>query len=254
MRQTNSPAPSPRRSLPVLLALALLWLLPSHLASPTAPTASAQRFGAKEVRNLEWHRIATEAGITVFAKEHETIDLPSFRAVGHVNAPLFHVMAVLEDAEAFPNWVERCAESRELVRTSETSGVLYSRTKVPWPVSDRDVVLDVRFTYDREAGEVVSRFVATRHPQAPTVNGVVRMRRLVGHVRLKAVGPARTHITYEVNADPGGMIPKWLAKMVSREIPLKTVKALRKRVVAVGGRYDQRIARWEATLGRPTGI
>lgn len=240
---------------PLLLA-ALLGLASTALLSTliAAPRAHAQRFQTKKVPKLSWHEIAREAGIVVFTKEHRRISLPSFRAVGHVDASLFQVMAVLEDAESFPQWVERCAESRQLLRTSPTSGVLYSRTKVPWPVSDRDVVLDVKFDYDRDAGEVLSRFRAIEYPGVPEVDGVVRMPRLVGYVRLKAVSATRTKVTYEVNADPGGLIPGWLAKMVSREIPLKTIKALRRRVLEVGGRYRDQIAHWEATLGRPGNI
>ena len=56
------------------------------------------------------------------------------------------------------------------------------------------------------------------------------MPRLNGHYRFKELGPRKTWIEYEIDADPGGSIPGWLVRIASRDIPFITLQNLRKRV------------------------
>lgn len=219
------------------LVLSVVWAQP----------AVAQRIRKKPPR-LNWHEVKREAGIVVFAKEYENKRLPSFRAVGIINAGIFEILAVLEDTRRHPEWLERCMEARELERTSQTTGIYYSRTDVPWPLSDRDVVMSVRISFDPDKGEATSRFHAVRYGPVPEKDGVVRIKRLDGFVHLKAISAHRTHVTYQVDADPGGSIPSWLAKMITREIPIKTIKALRKQIKKERRSYAPQIALWKKRL------
>ena len=61
--------------------------------------------------------------------------------------------------------------------------------------------------------------------------------------RASTGAPAFFEIEYQIDADPGGLIPAWLAKMASRDIPLKTLVNLRNRVkkTAQAGTYKKYI-------------
>ena len=69
------------------------------------------------------------------------------------------------------------------------------------------------------------------------------MPRLNGHYIFSEASKGKTKIEYQIDADPGGLLPAWLAKMASRDIPLKTLVNLRNRVkkTAQAGTYKKYI-------------
>jgi hypothetical protein len=51
-------------------------------------------------------------------------------------------------------------------------------------------------------------------------------------------------VRYQVDADPGGLLPAWVAEKASSEIPRNTLTNLRQQVKATRGQYDDTIKRW----------
>jgi hypothetical protein len=58
------------------------------------------------------------------------------------------------------------------------------------------------------------------------------MPRLVGFYRLRKLTDRQTEVTYQVEADPGGSLPRWLATRIARDLPHETLARLRARVSA----------------------
>ncbi len=56
------------------------------------------------------------------------------------------------------------------------------------------------------------------------------MPRLRGHYVLKILDYNKTRVEYQIDADPGGMLPDWLIESASKDIPLNTLTGLKKRV------------------------
>ena len=90
---------------------------------------------------------------------------------------------------------------------------------------------------------------STTHKNQPVVDGVVRMPHLDGHYEFTVLGDKVTKVDFKINADPGGWIPKWVAKLVSRDIPYKTLRNLRNQVKKTRGapEYKAFIAKAKAT-------
>ena len=178
----------------------------------------------------KWEQIAKAQGITVFQKEVPGRSLPVFRGVGIVKENIFDVLAVLYDVPARVDWVHQCTASDVLKEYNELDRMVYNRTAAPWPISDRDVVVRTKVHIDRETMTVRVTFKTDTHASAPKVEDVVRMGRLTGYYEIKALSRGHTRVTYEVDADPGGYLPAWLVKMASKDLPLKTILNLKKRV------------------------
>jgi len=106
----------------------------------------------------------------------------------------------------------------------------YNRIGSPWPVSDRDVVLRSRRS-DLPDGGIRLEFENTTTPEVPPVDGVVRMRRLVGSYALRPEGTG-THVVYTLDSDPGGSLPGWLVRQASKDLPYYTLRNLRERAEA----------------------
>ncbi len=182
------------------------------------------------------------------SRPSERSPLPVFRGQGIVEAPLLHVLAVITDADRHHEWVFSCSDSALLEQTTATTGLVYNRTATPWPVPDRDVVLHSEAEIVDEDREIVVRFSAVDSDARPAQDGVVRMTYLVGHYHLRAQSPTSTLVEYQVDSDPGGRLPTWLATRGTRDMPLQTLQELRAQLVRTGDHYDARAAELRRTL------
>ncbi len=209
----------------------LLLILPL-LALPTSAQAE------------EWELLANEDGIVVHEMEVEGRDLPKFRGVGRIYASIYEIMAVLADTTRRTEWLHKCVEAEKVRQISTFRRVVYNRTDAPWPVADRDVVLLTNLEWVEQDRIMKASFKGIRGEVARR-KGTVRMPRVKGHYILTYLGEAETLVEYMVDADPGGDIPKWLARQASKELPLKTLQNLRRQLKRTKGQYDAFLRKWD---------
>lgn len=220
------------------LAFAALGLMVPLFAAST-PTDAASM--------AAWDTITREKGILVSTREEPGRQFPSFRGIGRIDASVWEIIAILEDADNHVDWMHDCNGSRVVAKVDSTHQIVYNRTDAPWPVSDRDIVLKSNFQVTKGGKEIWAKFEATRHGDAPEVDGVVRMPRLEGHYHLVALDDGHSLVEYRVNADPGGSLPDWLVTQTTKDLPLHTLLNLRQRVKSMRGKYD--LAKFKAHAG-----
>lgn len=169
-------------------------------------------------------------GIDLYRFDTPGEDMPGFRGEVVIDRPLEDVLQVLRDVEHHTEWMHRCAVSEILQTISDDRAIVYNRTDVPWPVADRDVVLDTRFETASEGRLVILTFENTDPNLRPPPPRVVRMPKLSGFYRLWKMDANTTKVVYQVEADIGGRVPKWIAERVARDMPYETLSRLRARV------------------------
>lgn len=179
-----------------------------------------------------WNLVEDDEGIKVWSLAIPGQDLPGFRGITTVDAPLEEVMAYFLDISKHTEWMHHCDESRLLERLGKSRAILYNRIDAPWPVKDRDVVLDVDHRYTPQRTAVTFRFRTTDEHPVPVPRRVVRIPRLEGFYRFWQESPTRTHVLYQVEVDIGGNVPDGLARRHARALPYETLKALREQVEA----------------------
>ncbi len=182
-----------------------------------------------------WERVKERHGVTVWQRGVEGTSLVEFRGRGEVEATVLQILAVLGDHERKTEWMDRCTEARGVRLFGMDRQVVYQRIGSDIPlVSDRDVVMEAVVRLKPEARRVQVDAVAVDDPLEPPRPGVVRMPELRARWTLEVLDAERTLVTYEVRADPGGDIPKWVVNLVSRSIPAETIERLRQQT-AKGG-------------------
>jgi hypothetical protein len=177
-----------------------------------------------------WELIEDESGIKVWSLDIPGRDLPGFRGVTAIRAPLERVMKYVLAVEKHTDWMYNCDESRLLQQLSPTHGLLYNRINAPWPVKDRDVVLDIDYRYTPQRTAVTFRFRALPEHNLPVPRRVVRIPRLEGFFRFWQESPMRTNALYQVEVDIGGNVPDRSARRYARNLPFETLKQLRANV------------------------
>lgn len=199
------------------LLAAVVWLAPGTGIGDT-PTGT-------------WTEVDDDDGIKVWRLDVPGQDLPGFKGEAIIPRSIADIVTELKQVEHHTEWMHRCSASETIQRFDDEHVVIYNRVDVPWPVWDRDAILDTQFTAQSGGRLVVLTFKNIDPTLRPTPERVVRMPRLEGFYRMWQITPTSTKVVYQVEADVGGAVPKWMAARVARDMPYETLAALRKRVV-----------------------
>ena len=217
----------------------LLVLLTSLFVAMPAPASA----------DPGWQQDANEKGVVVTTKLEAGHSLPIFRGVGVVDAGAYDILAVLNDTGKFPEWSSDCAESRVVKQINEFERIEYNRTHAPWPVADRDAAIRSWVDGSVSKGDIWARFQSVDAPGAGPVDGVVRMPHLAGFYHLEVIDAGHTRVTYQVDADPGGLLPDWLIKLTTRKLPIETLVGLRRQVAKTQGKYEAFLKKYDPSKG-----
>jgi len=95
---------------------------------------------------------------------------------------------------------------------------------MPWPVADRDAVLiGTRSSF----GQSVQITLESKPDMVSPVDGKVRIEKISGNWTLTPEGEDKVKVSYEMNIDPGGDIPKWIVNSMTVDLPFHTLSKLR---------------------------
>ena len=178
-----------------------------------------------------WEQIKKENGITVYRREIPGSSIVMFKGKGFAHSEMVYVLAVMSDVEKMPEWVESLKKTRVIEKKSETNMVIHNIIGAPWPLQDRDSVSRGRVFVDKNNKWIHIRARNIKHPKAPAESGKVRIPFMRATWSFKPMKEGKdTWVEFQVQADPGGIIPAWAANMASKNIPYKSIMNLRKRI------------------------
>ena len=140
-----------------------------------APWAALPAWAAPPVDEPGWRQRwrDDESEITVWLRERPD-GLPEFLAVTRVKVRMQTLVALLNDTAAMSRWVYRTREVQVLQAPDPTRGLVRVLTGMPWPLSDREAIVDWRLTQDAGTAEVRLDGRSAADKAAPMA-GVVRM-------------------------------------------------------------------------------
>lgn len=165
-------------------------------------------------------------GLLVETRFHQDSRFRMFRARMQVPQSLAEVLQVIEDSENSPLWFYNLQSVKALGRNSEGHPLRYSVSDMPWPVMDRDSVTLASKTIN-EVDRV--RIDMKAQPDAyPVQADKVRVPMMQGFWGLEALPNQQgMTLTFEMMAEPGGVIPSWLVNQLVEQMPRKTFENLR---------------------------
>ncbi len=175
----------------------------------------------------EWKLKEEKEGITIYARENPFSDFNEFRAITTTNNSIGSFVAVLKDIEAIPEWMYSVKESRLLERQGDTVQIYHTEARAPFPFKNRDGIYLNRFHW-LEEGRAVRVDIEILPDYLEAVDNVVRIERGQGFWEARQTGDHILEITFQMQVDPGGSIPSWLANMFVVDTPLETLTELKR--------------------------
>lgn len=181
----------------------------------------------------EWKLRKDNNGIKIFTRSIEGSDFDSFRGEVTLNTTLSTLMAVHADVAYVKEWLKGCESAELLSEISAEGYYAYFKTDSPWPVKDRDYALKYTINQDATDHSLTLSFT-TAVGLVPESDDCVRITKLNGFWKMTPLMAApnkpQVKVVYQVNADPGGTVPAWLANSFVVDQPYHSLKQLKHRV------------------------
>lgn len=206
-----------------LLSL-LVLMLATGLSADTDPRHTLDQL------DDQWRLTSDRKDIKVYMRHTDGSRLKTFRGV--LRLPLedeFAMVALLNDYDTIPRWLHFVDGAEEIERDGPLNRVLRFTTRLPWPLRNREAVLEAfvveRMDDDEESVMVYMENRPDRIPDNPDYIRFPEMEALFGAVRQEG---NEVEVIYQVVLDPGGYIPAWLINVLMRDAPYYTLDRLRR--------------------------
>lgn len=173
-----------------------------------------------------WRLEKDEDGIRISSRAVEGWDIREMRGQMTMAGPLASVVAVIDDPAAIPQLNEFVVSTTVQNRQSATRCQMYSLTKMPWPLKDRDIVMQREILQDPATLAVTVTDTAIEGA-VPEKKDLVRIKRSRQQWTLTPAADGRIAVELRMLSDPNGPIPTSLLNSMSVSTPYKTLGRLR---------------------------
>ncbi len=177
--------------------------------------------------NETWVVRKSKNNISVYTRSVFTSDYKEIKITTKVKASLSTVVKALSDVDHYTDWIYNCYSATLIKKVSDSDIITYQMLKVPWPVTDRDVVSHCRIYQDSKT-KVVTISSDIVHGLIPEKDDFVRVKDFHSKYILTPQNDGFVDINYEMGTDPGGIVPAWLVNLVIVNAPYSTQENLNK--------------------------
>jgi len=185
--------------------------------------------GSNAIAADRWKLAEEIDGIRVFTKQERGNPIKSFKGEMTIKSRLSPLVALMEDASAYPKWLYNCQSAKQIKSISDKESINYLVTKMPWPAKIRDSVVFSKLSQNPKTKQVHIR-LSSQANQYPLQKGRVRVVNLTGQWVFTPDHKGNVGIIYEMNIDPAGNLPKWLVNAMSVDLPKNTLNRLREMI------------------------
>jgi len=176
-----------------------------------------------------WDFIKEKDGIKIYTRVEAGKSLKSYRGVTDINAPAEKIFALMEDINNTDWWDKKLTHIKVLQYEKNKRVQYYLVYNLPWPVTDRDLCVDVTITIDTMTGGYKFNAVAL-NGLIPERSDMVRIKDYRQTWTIIPISKETTHIILEGFVDPAGTIPNWISNMLIIESPIKAITGLKERM------------------------
>ena len=181
-----------------------------------------------------WELRKDDDGIKVFTREVNGSDYLAYRGETVVEGSVSALVSILYDTENEPAWVENCTLGFTLEEVSFDENYVFEVYGLPFPLSDRMLIIHSTLNWDDKNARITSREVNDfcnirtdkRCRRVQAVDAVV-MTRSRGYYDLLYIDENRTKVVWQQHVESGGALPTWLVNSSVIDIPFNSLQKLR---------------------------
>lgn len=209
--------------IPLTRMLLVVTMCASLLASPLT---HAQTF--------DWEVERERNGITIATSKVAGSKFKAVKATMQLETTLTQLVALVQDAEACPEWAALCKKAQVIESMSPTEMYVHTLNDLPWPVSDRDAVAHVIWTQHPET-LAVTMTATVDGDKIPKRKKAIRITYGKTSWTFTPMEDGEVRVESLAHIDPAGATPAWLTNQLLVDSPYDTMRDMRKLVQT--GRY-----------------
>lgn len=175
-----------------------------------------------------WVEFGKKDGITHFTAKAKASDLEAYKGVCVINCPIEILYAFLTDVSGHNVWIKYCSISREIERSQSNSSLQYYDFDIPWPFSNRDIVVHCESSENWKDGKVTITGRAINAPGIPVPENHSRITESYQNWILEKIDTEFTLVTFTSMIRLKGPASGFLSKLVSRTVPSESLINFRK--------------------------
>jgi len=169
----------------------------------------------------EWSLSKDKNGIRVYTSNSTTSKFKSIKVEATVTGTIDKLISIVMDVANNKSWVYNTKQSYLIKKIAANDILYYAVTSLPWPVSNRDMIIRMRYDYD--ATNKTLKIIATGIPDAlPEKEGIVRVKYFSAVWDVKALSDTNMVINYKLSMDPSGSVPAGITNMFIAKGPYET--------------------------------
>jgi len=173
-----------------------------------------------------WELPLNKDGIKVYTRNAQGSQFKEFKAEILIDASLKKLANEIMNVENYPQWCYKTIATK-IFKREENKVYFYFLSDAPPIVKKREAYYCIQSITDEKTKTTVIRMNTVQNSN-PIPASCVRIPVSNGIWTLTPVEENKTHILFEMQAEPGGIIPSWLANLVVEESPFVTLRNLRK--------------------------
>jgi START domain len=175
----------------------------------------------------EWNLKKEKDGIAVYTAKLDDSKFKSIRVICEFQASLSQLVSILLQPGLQPEWVVATKQAYLVKQISSARLYYYAEAALPWPLSNRDMVIDLSISQDSKSKMLTI--------QANTIDNILPLKEGKQRVPIskatwlvKPLPNNRISIDYQIKIDPGGGIPPWMVNLFIAKAPFESFKNLSK--------------------------
>ncbi|MEO5889765.1 MAG: START domain-containing protein [Ferruginibacter sp.] len=173
----------------------------------------------------EWKLNRSDNGIDVYTRKADNSNFKSVKVECKLTGTIDKLINILKNVDGNKKWVYNTKLTKMIRTVSSSEFIYYAETSLPWPLSNRDMVINMLFT--RDSVQKTLTVKATGMPgEIATKSGLVRIPYFNGLWEVATIDDTHISITYFLSIDPGGSVPAWAYNKFVAKGPYNTFNNL----------------------------
>ena len=174
----------------------------------------------------KWKLEKNQNNIKVYTRKTEDSKIKEFKAITTINTSVSTLINVLNDVEAYPEWIQDVKYTKTLKQITSNERYDYYEISVPWPLDNRDIIVHYKIEQDAQTN-IVKAKITGKPDYIPKKSGVVRIEKAKGIWQFTPKENGKVQILYQFLGDPAGNIPAWIINLFIVDGPYKTLTNLK---------------------------
>lgn len=169
-------------------------------------------------------------GIKVWTYQTANNPVMQYRAETILTTSIENAAGLILDTERGKRWIPYVADLKVIEQNPKLGKfIVYMRLDFPFPLNDRDVIVEGRLSKDKD-GRIVFKNKSIIDARVPERKDIVRIKRYEGDWTFQKINTTQVKVTTSGYADPSGAIPLSFVNSFVQQQPYQMLQRMKQQI------------------------